>query len=121
MARAEITGRIAELLGDIQATLYARALATRDTNTHVINTRADFDAFFGSKGDKEAQGGFALAHWSGDPEIEAAVKDAHKVTIRCIPTGGFEGAPWADALTGEGQCIFTGKPSPRRVVFAKSY
>ncbi|MGK3963139.1 proline--tRNA ligase [Sorangium sp. So ce118] len=121
MARAEITGRIAELLGDIQATLYARALATRDTNTHVINSRVDFDAFFGSKGDKEAQGGFALAHWSGDPEIEATVKDAHKVTIRCIPTGGFEGAPWADALTGEGKCIFTGKPSPRRVVFAKSY
>ncbi|WP_437948196.1 proline--tRNA ligase [Sorangium sp. So ce296] len=121
MARAELTGRITEILADIQATLYARALAMRDANTHVIDSRADFDAFFGSKGGKEAPGGFALAHWSGDPEVEAAVKDAHKVTIRCIPTGGFEGAPWADAVTGEGTCIFTGKPSPRRVVFARSY
>ncbi|WP_437603562.1 proline--tRNA ligase [Sorangium sp. So ce590] len=121
MARAELAGRITEILADIQATLYGRALAMRDANTHVINSRADFDAFFASKEGKESQGGFALAHWSGDPEIETAVKDAHKVTIRCIPTGGFEGAPWADAVTGEGTCIFTGKPSPRRVVFAKSY
>ncbi|MGK4004761.1 proline--tRNA ligase [Sorangium sp. So ce1036] len=121
MARGELVGRITEILGDIQAALYARALAMRDANTHVINDRADFDAFFASKGDKEAQGGFALAHWSGDPEIEAEVKNAYKVTIRCIPTGGFDGAPWADAVAGEGRCIFTGKPSPQRVVFAKSY
>ncbi|WP_437942211.1 proline--tRNA ligase [Sorangium sp. So ce341] len=121
MTRAELTGRITEILADIQATLYARAVAMRDANTHVIDSRADFDAFFGSKGGKEAPGGFALAHWSGDPEVEAAVKDAHKVTIRCIPTSGFEGAPWADAVTGAGTCIFTGKPSPRRVVFARSY
>lgn len=122
MTRAELTARVPEILGDIQAALYARALAMRDANTHVINSRADFDAFFGSKGDEKGiQGGFALAHWCGDPAIEAEVKDAHKVTIRCIPTGGFEGAPWADAVVGGGQCIFTGKPSAQRVVFARSY
>jgi prolyl-tRNA synthetase len=121
MTRGELTVRVAEILGEIQSSLFARARAMRDENTRVIDDRADFDAFFTSKGEKEIHGGFALAHWSGDPEVEAAVKDTHKVTIRCIPTGGFDDAPWADALTGEGKCIFTGKPSPRRVVFAKSY
>ena len=74
MARGELAARITEILSDIQATLYARALSMRDANTHVINTRADFDAFFASTGGKESQGGFALAHWSGDPEIEAEVR-----------------------------------------------
>jgi prolyl-tRNA synthetase len=121
IARGELAARVAEILGDIQSTLYARALAMRDANTRVISDRGEFDEFFASKGDKESDGGFALAHWSGDPDVEVQVKDAHKVTIRCIPTDGFEGAPWADAVVGEGRCIFTGKPSPRRVVFARSY
>ena len=122
MPRGEFVARIVEILGEMQAGLFERARAFRDENTRVIDSRADFDAFFSEKGgDKEISGGFALAHWSGDPAVEAEVKDKYKVTIRCIPTGGFDGAPWADALAGEGRCIFTGNPSPQRVVFAKSY
>jgi prolyl-tRNA synthetase len=122
MPRGEFVARIVEILGEMQAGLFERARAFRDENTRVIDSRADFDAFFSEKGgEKEISGGFALAHWSGDPAVEAEVKDKYKVTIRCIPTGGFEGAPWADALAGEGRCIFTGNPSPQRVVFAKSY
>ncbi|MCC6551957.1 MAG: proline--tRNA ligase [Polyangiaceae bacterium] len=122
MDRDEFASRIGEILEEIQTNLFARARTNRDANTRVIESKADFDAFFTPKGgEKEIHGGFALAHWSGDPAVEAAVKDQHKVTIRCIPSGGFEGAPWADALSGEGTCIFTGQPSPRRVVFAKSY
>ena len=122
LARGELATKIPELLREMQAGLFERARSFRDANTRVIDDRAEFDAFFTPKGgEKEIHGGFALAHWSGDAEVEAAVKDQHKVTIRCVPTGGFDGAPWAEALEGEGKCIFTGKPSARRVVFAKSY
>ena len=52
---------------------------------------------------------------------EAKIKDDLKVTIRCIPEGGFDGAPWAASLADKGSCVVCGKPSARRVVFAKSY
>ncbi|MFR9658778.1 MAG: hypothetical protein SNG04_00005, partial [Rikenellaceae bacterium] len=43
---------------------------------------------------------------------EQAIKDATKATIRCIPV---------DAVEEDGECIFTGKPSKMRVLFARSY
>ena len=58
------------------------------------------------------KGGFVLAHWDGTPETEVAIKEASKATIRCIPL---------DAVEEEGKCIMTGKPSSRRVLFARSY
>jgi prolyl-tRNA synthetase len=58
-------------------------------------------------------GGFALAHWNGDPEIEAQVKQDLNVTIRCIPL--LAKKPTA------GKCIFTGEPSTQQVIFAKAY
>ena len=60
----------------------------------------------------DTKGGFVLAHWDGTPETEVAIKDATKATIRCIPF---------DAPEEEGVCVFTGKPSHRRVLFARSY
>ena len=57
-------------------------------------------------------GGFLLAHWDGTVETEVAIKDATKATIRCIPF---------DAPEEEGRCIYTGRPSHRRVLFARSY
>ena len=59
-----------------------------------------------------AHGGFALAHWNGSREIEEQIKNDLKVTIRVIPV---------DDSPEPGQCIFTGEPSARRVVWAKSY
>ncbi|AKT40849.1 proline--tRNA ligase [Chondromyces crocatus] len=121
MPRGEFVGRVVAILEEMQAGLLARATAFRDEHTRVVNSREEFDAFFKAKGEKEIHGGFALGHWAGDARTEQELKDRYKVTVRCIPSGGYDGAPWAEALTGEGTCLFTGQPSPQRVVFAKSY
>jgi prolyl-tRNA synthetase len=104
---------IPELLQSIQDTLYARALAFREEHTRPIDTKEEFYAFFTAQNaDKpEPHGGFALTHWNGSPEVEAKIKDDLKVTIRCIPFG----------LGEPGVCPFSGQPSARRVVWAKSY
>jgi prolyl-tRNA synthetase len=104
---------IPELLQSIQDTLYARALAFREEHTRRIDTKEEFYAFFTAQNaDKpEPHGGFALTHWNGSPEVEAKIKDDLKVTIRCIPFG----------LGEPGVCPFSGQPSARRVVWAKSY
>jgi prolyl-tRNA synthetase len=124
VARGELVATIADRLAKMQDALLARARAFRDANTKVFTDRKSFDAFFTpKKGDEkpEIHGGFALASWCGKATCEATIKDALKVTIRCLPTGGFDGAPWAPALTEAGPCIVCGEASTSRVVFAKSY
>jgi prolyl-tRNA synthetase len=106
--------RAPEILGSIQDSLYARAKEFRDANTQAINSKKDFYDFFTAKNPSkpEIHGGFALAHWNGSREIEEQIKNDLKVTIRVIPV---------DDSPEPGQCIFTGEPSVRRVVWAKSY
>lgn len=101
-------------LQEIQDGLLARATELRDSNMVKIDSWEEFRAFFTAKNsDKpEIHGGFALAHWDGSREVEDQIKEELKVTIRCIPT---------DAPAEEGKCIRSGRPSSRRVVFAKSY
>ncbi|MGL4464532.1 MAG: proline--tRNA ligase [Planctomycetia bacterium] len=110
MPRAQFVAEVAAILEDIQKSLYNRALAFRESNTKKIDSLDDFRSYFA--GDDEATaGGFALCHWTEDPAVEAACKDL-KVTLRCIP----------HAHDGEtGNCLFTGRPSPQRVIFAKAY
>jgi prolyl-tRNA synthetase len=60
----------------------------------------------------DEKGGFISAHWDGTVETEVAIKEATKATIRCIPL---------DVEEEEGTCIFSGKPSHHRVLFARSY
>lgn len=114
---AEAVERMPEILRDIQDGLLRRALEFRKEHTREIDTLDDFRAFFTPQSaDKpEIHGGFALAHWGGSMEDEKRLQAEMKVTVRCIPTTGEVG--------GEepGTCFFTGKPSPRRLVFAKSY
>ena len=111
---AEVPALLPAVLQEIQDTLYARALAFRDANICKIDTKDEFVAFFTAqrKERPEIHGGFALCHWDGSAETEAEIKDALKVTIRCIP----ENAP-----AENGECVWSGKPSRRRVIFAKSY
>lgn len=104
--RQEFVASITQQLDDMQANLLKRAREFMQKNTVVINSKEEFYEFF--KGD----GGFALAHWNGDPEIEAKVKSDLNVTIRCIPIVDHPEA---------GTCIFSGGKSPQRVIFAKSY
>jgi prolyl-tRNA synthetase len=114
---AEVVKAIPDILSEIQAGLYQRAKELRDKYTVRIDSKADFYDFFTPKNAErpEIHGGFAFAHWSGDPSVEAQIKDDLKVTVRCIPTD--------PAIKDEtpGKCIFTGAPSPRRVLFGKAY
>ena len=103
-----------EVLTSIQEHLLDRAKKFRDANTRVIESRKDFYDFFTPKNSAkpEIHGGFALAYWNGSREVEEQIKNDLKVTIRVVPL--------ADSAE-PGKCIFTGDPSTRRVVWAKSY
>jgi prolyl-tRNA synthetase len=67
----------------------------------------------------EIHGGFAMAHWCGNPEVEAQVKRDLHVTIRCIPLEGHH--RHFEIGSDEGKCVLTGKPSRQRVIWAKAY
>lgn len=101
-----ITEVIEQRLEDIQKNLYDRALKFRIDNTRKADTWEEFKEIL------ETEGGFISAHWDGTPETEEKIKELTKATIRCIPF---------DAPEEEGKCIYSGKPSQRRVIFAKAY
>jgi len=96
---------VAHLLEAIQGNLYQKALAMREAGTRAVNSYDEFKV-------EIEKGGFLLAHWDGTPGTEAKVKEETKATIRCIPLDG-------DATPG--QCMVTGLPSARRVIFARAY
>ncbi|MDD5871644.1 MAG: proline--tRNA ligase [Bacteroidales bacterium] len=100
-----IVDYVADLLEDIQNNIYQKARKFRDEHITIANSYDEF------KEQIEA-GGFVLAHWDGTTETELRVKEETKATIRCIPLDGDE---------TPGTCIFTGKPSARRVIFARNY
>ncbi len=110
----QLISQAAGLLTSIQQNLYDRAKKFRDEHTRIIQSKKEFYDFFTPKNSEKAEihGGFALAHWNGSRVVEEQIKSDLKVTVRCIPLEDS-----ADA----GRCIFTGEPSPRRVVWAKSY
>lgn len=97
---------VADLLEEIQQTIFQKALDFRTANTFKVDTYEEFKEVLNSKG------GFILAHWDGTAETEQKIKDETKATIRCIP---FEGEQ------EEGKCMYTGKPSSKRVIFALAY
>ena len=101
-----LTDRIVALLDEIQQNIFQKALNYRNSMITEVNTWEEFQEVLDTKG------GFVSAHWDGTPETEVAIKEATKATIRCIPL---------DAKEEEGKCIFTGKPSKCRVLFARSY
>ncbi|MDY2588477.1 proline--tRNA ligase [Winogradskyella aquimaris] len=101
-----INNTVVELLGEIQDSLFNKALDFRDSHITEVN---DFEEF---KKVLETKTGFISAHWDGTSETEQKIKELTKATIRCIPLDGKE---------EEGVCVYTGKPSKRRVLFAKAY
>jgi len=102
----QLTSYIVELLDDIQKTIYQKALDYRSSHITEVNSYEEF------KDVLETKGGFIAAHWDGTPESEAAIQEETKATIRCIPL---------DAKEEKGSCIYSGKPSKMRVLFAKAY
>ena len=97
---------IKDLLETIQSDLYTKALNFRNEHITEVNTWDEFVNVL------ENKTGFILAHWDGTPETEEKIKDLTKATIRCIPL---------DQKEEQGTCILTGKPSNKRVLFAKAY
>jgi prolyl-tRNA synthetase len=114
MPRAEFVANFTRVLDDIQSNLFSKALQLREDNTVRIDTKEEFYAYFTPKNsDKpEIHGGFAYAHYCGDPTVTAKIRDDLAVTVRCIPL---------DNDCEPGVCPFSGKPSPRRVIWAKAY
>jgi prolyl-tRNA synthetase len=101
-----IVEHIAALLDNIQESIYNKALAFREKNTVSVDTFEEFNHVL------ETKGGFILAHWDGTSETEEKIKEETKATIRCIPLNQKEES---------GVCIYSGKPSTGRVVFARAY
>ncbi|MDQ3047250.1 MAG: proline--tRNA ligase [Bacteroidota bacterium] len=101
-----IENTVGSLLEEIQANLYKRALAMREAKTSTADTYEEFKRIL------EEKPGFVMAHWDGTGETEQKIKEETKATIRCIPLDNKQEA---------GICIYSGKPSVQRVVFARAY
>ena len=100
---------VKDLLEDIQANVYKKALDYRNSRITSVDSYEEFK-------EKIEEGGFILAHWDGTTETEEKIKEETKATIRCIPFDSF--------VPGDkepGKCMVTGKPSACRVIFARSY
>jgi prolyl-tRNA synthetase len=108
----DITATVLQSLDEFQTSLYQRALDMREANTKRVDSWEEFKSAFNGEGG----GGFVLAHWDGTQETEDAISDATKATIRCIPL-----IPLDPADAEPGICVYSGKPSSQRVIFAKAY
>ena len=102
----ELSKEIPRLLKQVQEGIYLKALNYREKNTYFTDTWDEFKTIM------EKEGGFAWAHWDGTSETELKIKEETKATIRCIPF---------DRTEETGKCIYTGRPSAGRVIFAKAY
>lgn len=103
---SDVTSFIPTLLDEIQENIYTRALKFRDEMITRVET---FDEF---KRVLDEKTGFVLAHWDGTAETETAIKEETKATIRCVPL---------DSEEEIGICIYSGRPSTKRVLFARAY
>ncbi len=105
--RGGLSQYISALLDEMQNNIYNKALKFREENTCKVDTWEEFK-------EKIEDGGFLLCHWDGTAETEAKIKEETKATIRCIPLD-------TDVIKEEGKCVYSGKPSKQRVIFARAY
>lgn len=106
VSQDEVVDYVANLLEEIQESLFEKAVSYRDNHITEVDTFEEFKEVI------ENKGGFVSAHWDGSIETEDKIKELTKATIRCIPN---------DAKNEEGKCVLTGNESTRRVLFAKAY
>ncbi|ALL05253.1 proline--tRNA ligase [Pedobacter gandavensis] len=97
---------IVQLLDEIQANIYNKAFQYREEHTTEANSYDELKELLDGKA------GFVSAHWDGTPETEQKIKEETKATIRCIPLNNKQ---------EDGVCIYSGKPSKQRVLFARAY
>ncbi len=101
-----VVEHVENLLDDIQQQIYQKALDFRKNNTYRVDDWEEFKDIMINRG------GFIEAHWDGTAETEQKIKDETKATIRCLPI---------DGENEDGKCIYSGKPSQQRVIFARAY
>ena len=106
VAQNDVVDFVSNLLEEIQDNLFQKAIDFRAEHTTSVYNFEEFKTAIANKG------GFVSAHWDGTEETEDKIKDLTKATIRCIPN---------DAKEEIGTCVFSGKPSSKRVLFAKAY
>ncbi|MBO3116299.1 proline--tRNA ligase [Winogradskyella sp. DF17] len=106
VAISQLNETVTTLLEEIQDALYKKALNFRDSHITIVDNFEDF------KKELETKTGFISAHWDGTAETEQKIKEQTKATIRCIPENN---------KLEDGVCVYTGKPSKQRVLFAKAY
>lgn len=106
LQQADIENKIEHLLQQIQDNLFQKALTMREAKTYNADSYDEFKKIL------DETPGFVMAHWDGTSETEQKIKEETKATIRCIPLNNKK---------EEGKCIYSGKPSIQRVVFAKAY
>ena len=106
VAMDDLVSMVKNLMTEIQDALFKKALDFRNSHITEVHT---FDEF---KHILENKTGFVSAHWDGTPETEQTIKELTKATIRCIPF---------DTKNEAGICVYSGKPSTKRVLFAKAY
>ena len=96
---------VINLLDEIQVSIFEKARRYRDERTFQVDSYQEFK-------ERIEDGCFVLAHWDGTAETEAKIKEETKATIRCLPM---------DYVSSPGRCVYSGKPSAGRVLFARSY
>jgi prolyl-tRNA synthetase len=106
LQQADLENKISHLLEQIQDNLYQKALARREAKTSIADTFEEFKRIL------EETPGFISAHWDGTSETEQKIKEETKATIRCIPLNNKK---------EDGKCVYSGKPSTQRVLFARAY
>ena len=107
MSADVVVEHVTALMDKIQENIYNKALEFRASKTYMVDTWEEFK-------EKIEEGGFLLCHWDGTPETEEKIKEETKATIRCIPMD-------TNVIMEEGKCIYSGRPSKQRVIFARSY
>jgi len=102
----DLVEHVEKLLSDIQENLFKKALKFREDHITQVESFDEFEKVLNEKG------GFISAHWDGTNETENKIKEKTKATIRCIPN---------NSSSSKGKCVYSGKPSNQRVIFAKAY
>ncbi len=106
LALDDLPNKVSHLLEAIQLNLFQKAKDFNNEHTFQADSLEEMNDILDNKG------GFVLAHWDGTKESEIKIKEKTKATIRCVQI---------DELKQEGKCIFSGKKSSNRVVFARAY
>jgi prolyl-tRNA synthetase len=106
LSQENLNAQIEKLLKEIQEAMFQKALVYRDAHITRADNLQEFEQLLDEKG------GFVSAHWDGTKETEEAIKEKLKATIRCIPLNNPQ---------EEGVCVYSGKPSKERVLFARAY